>query len=217
MEKITISYAQSIDGRIATSTGESKYISSNATLNLAHTMRQDHEGICVGIGTVLQDNPQLSCRLDGNPRQPVRVILDTNLRTPLSSNVVQTASAQPSLIIASTSADPKRKAELESAGVQVKCIPESANKLLPPASIISELELLGLGSLFIEGGAGVITSFLKAELATDMVIVTAPVIIGAGTEAIGDLGIRDLDHLLRPEEFTWKQYGSDMVCFIKLK
>ena len=88
--RITVSYAQSVDGRIATSTGESRWISCSRTLTLAHRLRRDHEVILVGIGTVLKDDPELSCRLKRSSPSPVRVILDSRLRLPVDSTIVRT-------------------------------------------------------------------------------------------------------------------------------
>ena len=110
--RVTLTYAQSLDGRIATSTGQSQWISGEQTLRLAHELRRDHDAILVGAGTVVADDPRLTCRIEGG-RNPHRCVLDTSLRIPLTSHVVaQTHEAPTSLFhaLGDTASDSASKA-----------------------------------------------------------------------------------------------------------
>lgn len=204
--KITLSYAQSIDGRIATANGESQWISGDATLHLAQKLRKDNDAILVGSGTVITDDPLLTCRIARNA-DPLRVIPDSSLRTPTNSQICRTAHQVPTVIYCSEKrlgSDPvlqKRKKVLEEAGIRVKGVTSNSSSPERPAlkSVIEDLENSGVASLFVEGGAGIITAFLKEGLVDIALIVTAPIILGAGIEAVGDLGIRELSNALKPD------------------
>jgi riboflavin-specific deaminase-like protein len=228
-----VSYAQSLDGRIATSTGDSRWISCSRTLTLAHRLRRDHEVILIGIGTVLRDDPELSCRLKRSSRSPVRVILDSHLRLPVDSAIVRTCKSYRTIVytpedasdsqagsaavvdIMSGTAAPGaaagRKEVLEQAGIEVYEVEADAQGRVSVAKVVEDLGNRGFRSIFVEGGAEVITSFLRAGLVHRMVVVTAPVIIGRGVEAIGELGITSLGQALRPRRSHVRRLGSDRV------
>jgi len=229
-----VSYAQSVDGRIATTTGDSRWISCTRTLTLAHRLRRDHEVILVGIGTVLRDDPELSCRLKGNARSPVRVILDSRLRLPPDSTIVRTCKTyrtivytlgQPSTAEAgaaavvdvikaggkSAGAAADRRAVLEQAGIEVCEVQADDQGRVSVGQVVADLADRGFRSIFVEGGGQVITSFLRTGLVHRMVVVTAPLIIGRGVEAIGDLGITTLAQALRPRRSRVRRLGTDRV------
>ena len=228
-----MSYAQSLDGRIATATGDSRWISCSRTLTLAHRLRRDHEVILVGIGTVLRDDPELSCRLKGSSRSPVRVILDSHLRLPSDSKILRTCKSYRTIvytlegtadtgeddaavvdILAGTAAPGAaagRRAVLERAGMEIHEVEADAQGRVSVAKVVEDLANRGFRSIFVEGGAEVITSFLRAGLVHRMVVVTAPLIIGRGVEAIGELGITSLGQALRPRRCHVRRLGSDRV------
>ena len=232
--RITVSYAQSLDGRIATSTGDSRWISCNRTLTLAHRLRRENEVILVGIGTVLRDDPELSCRLKRRSRSPVRVILDSRLRLPPDSTIVRTcrtyrtivytledtaeAGADDAAVVdviagkaAAAGAGVDRREDLERAGIEVYQVQADNQGRVSVAEVVEDLAERGFRSIFVEGGARVITSFLRAGLVHRMVVVTAPVIIGRGVEAIGELGITSLAQALRPHRSRVRRVGTDRV------
>ena len=230
--RITVSYAQSLDGRIATSTGDSRWISCPRTLTLAHRLRRDHEVILVGIGTVLRDDPELSCRLKGRNRSPVRVILDSHLRLPPESKILRTAgtyrtivytletsihreapdAAVVDIMTGSAAADAAAgRARLEQAGIEIREVEADSRGRVSVSGVVEDLAHRGFRSIFVEGGAQVITSFLRSGLVHRMVVVTAPVIIGRGVEAIGELGITELSRALRPRRTRVRRLGTDRV------
>jgi riboflavin biosynthesis pyrimidine reductase len=230
--RITVSYAQSLDGRIATSTGDSRWISCPRTLTLAHRLRRDHEVILVGIGTVLRDDPELSCRLKGSTRSPVRIILDSRLRLPPESKILRTAdtyrtivytlersarreasdTAVVDIMTGSAAADGSAgRARLEKAGIEICEVEPDSRGRVSVVKVVEDLAKQGFRSIFVEGGAAVITSFLRSGLVHRMVVVTAPVIVGRGVEAIGELGITELSQALRPRRTRVRRLGTDRV------
>ncbi|MDD4240279.1 MAG: bifunctional diaminohydroxyphosphoribosylaminopyrimidine deaminase/5-amino-6-(5-phosphoribosylamino)uracil reductase RibD [Smithellaceae bacterium] len=188
---VTVKYAQTLDGRIATSTGRSQWISSPASLKFAHRLRAEHDAILVGSNTVLADNPTLTVR-HVRGRNPVRIILDSGLITPTDANVMQNLSEAPTLIITTKdSADPRFQA-LSSAGATMITVAADGHGHVNLTSLLPLLAQRKISSVLIEGGAQVITSAFQNGLVDRLVVVTAPKIIGRGIEAVGDLGIRDL-------------------------
>ena len=209
---VTVSYAQSLDGRIATQSGDSRGLGSPESLLLAHELRRDHQAILVGIGTVLADDPLLTCRLVQG-RNPLRVILDTELRLPLDSKLATTVSQAPVWLL--YRGHGARKAELEAVGcrcLKVNDYPDAGKGL---AGVLVALANEGVTSVFVEGGAQVITSFFVAGLVDRLITVTAPLVLGKGIEAVGDLGVATVKQALRP--LSWKRWelGPDQVTELR--
>jgi riboflavin-specific deaminase-like protein len=207
---LTVTFAQSLDGRIATLTGQSQWISGDRTLRLAHRLRRDHDAVLVGIGTVRKDNPELTCRLVRGT-SPVRVVLDSKLAIPMESKLVQTAHRLPTIVICSLKADGKRAEDLRSRGVDVSGVHDDGQGNLDVHEVLNFLAAKGLRSLLIEGGSKVITSFLRAGLVNRLVVVTAPIIIGEGVPSVGDLGVRSLPDARRFHSVRIHRRGKDLV------
>ena len=209
--RITVSYAQSLDGRIATATGDSRWISGPSTLRLAHRLRRDHEALLVGIGTVLRDDPQLTCRLPGSrSRSPARVVLDSTLRLPPDSRLARGAGELPTLVF-TVGAPAARRSALEALGVRVvESLPDPEGRI-DLRGVLEHLAGLGYASLFVEGGAGVITSFLRQHLVHRLLVVVAPLLIGEGVQAVGDLGVHALAEALRPARCRVRRFGAERV------
>jgi len=209
--RITVSYAQSLDGRIATATGDSRWISGPSTLRLAHRLRRDHEALLVGIGTVLRDDPQLTCRLPGRrSRSPARVVLDSTLRLPPDSRLARGAGELPTLVF-TVGAPAARRSALEALGVRVvESLPDPEGRI-DLRGVLEHLAGLGYASLFVEGGAGVITSFLRQHLVHRLLVVVAPLLIGEGVQAVGDLGVHALAEALRPARCRVRRFGAERV------
>jgi riboflavin-specific deaminase-like protein len=200
---VTISYGQSLDGRVATATGDSQWIGGPESLSFAHELRRDNQAILVGIGTVMQDNPRLTCRLPGG-RNPIRIVLDSQLKIPIECHLADTSEAQ-TWVIAATTASEAKEQTLISLSMKVHRNPGGLPELL------DWLGEQGIGSLFVEGGARVVTSFFREKLVDRLLAVTAPFVIGKGTEAIGDLGHRVLSEVPRPLRWSRRELGQDHV------
>lgn len=204
--------AMSLDGKIATRTGQSKWITGPQARAYGHCLRNWYDAILVGIGTVQADNPSLTTRLpDGTGRDPVRIILDSAANTPPTANVLA-GCGQTSVIIATTaSAAPEKTAALQQAGAEVLVVNEG-----PRVDLTVLMKLLGernITSVLIEGGAEVHGSAFAAKIIDKVVWFIAPKIIG-GREApgpVGGLGIGDLSGAALLERIKISHVGPD-IC-----
>lgn len=207
--RITISFAQSLDGRIATRGGQSQWISGPETRRLAQELRRDSDAILVGVNTVLRDDPLLTCRLPGCS-SPLRVVLDSRLRLPVDSRVAQTADRYATVVCA-LEADPLKVDRLSRQGVRVAVLPGARGGGIDLPAVLQHLAASGVETLLVEGGGSVITAFLKAGLVDRLLVVTAPLVIGEGIPAVGDLGVRELGGALRFRPVRLQQRGEDVV------
>lgn len=202
---VTLSYAQSLDGSITRQRGQPMALSGQESLTLTHQLRAGHDAILVGIGTVLADDPRLTVRLvPGSDPQPV--IVDSHLRLPLSARLLTKHPRKP--IIATTeTADPQKEAALRDAGATVVRLPATANDQVSLPHLLACLDKHGICSLMVEGGAGIITSFLAGQLVDRLVITVAPLLVG-GLNAVGNLNGHGLPQLKNPHT-QW--LGKDMI------
>ncbi len=211
---VTVSYAQTLDGRLATSTGNSRWISGPESLRFAHELRASHDAIMVGVGTVCQDDPRLTVRLVGVPsgaRDPLRVVVDSTLRTPLTAAVLADGAAAGTLLAVTERAPVARRAAAHALGATVLRLPGDAGGRVDLVALLAALHERGVGSVMVEGGAGLITALLRARLVDRLAVCIAPKVLGAGIEAIGDLGIGDLARALLLCEPRVTSYGADLV------
>jgi diaminohydroxyphosphoribosylaminopyrimidine deaminase / 5-amino-6-(5-phosphoribosylamino)uracil reductase len=207
---VTLSYAQTLDGRLATSTGSSQWISSPESSRFSHELRANHDAIMVGVGTVCKDDPRLTVRFAAG-RNPLRVVVDSTLRTPLTAAVL-TKGAAPSTVLAVTDRAPAVKCDrVRALGAAVLCLPTDAGGGVDLFALLAALHRRGVGSVLVEGGARVITALLQARLADRLVVCVAPKILGAGIEAVGDLGIRELARALLMTDTSVTRCGVDLV------
>lgn len=208
---VTLSYAQSADGRIASDGGRREQISGPESSEFAHTLRRDNAAIVVGIGTVLKDDPLLTCRLPGESRNPVRVVLDSRLRIPLEAQLVAGARTVATVVCTSREAPVERERVLTDAGVRVERVEAGADGRPNLAAVLGRLAGMGLESVFVEGGAGVITAFLQQRLVDRLFLVSAPIVIGRGTEAVGDLGTGGVEGALSGRTVSLRRAGQDVI------
>ncbi|MFC5996552.1 GTP cyclohydrolase II RibA [Pseudonocardia hispaniensis] len=182
---VALKYAQTLDGRIATTCGDSKWISGEEERAVSHALRAACDAVMVGVGTVLRDDPRLTVRLVPGT-SPARVVLDSTLRTPSSALLLD---GDPVTLVLTTdrSTDDDRK-RIRETGAGVVVLPSGPGGVDLDAGLRA-LRECGVRSLLVEGGARVITSLLGAGLVDRVIVGTAPRIIGAGREAVGDLGI----------------------------
>jgi diaminohydroxyphosphoribosylaminopyrimidine deaminase/5-amino-6-(5-phosphoribosylamino)uracil reductase len=209
---ITLKLATSLDGRIATAGGESRWITGEAAREAAHRLRADHDAVLIGVETALADDPELTVRLPGySGRQPARVVLDSRQRLPLTSKLVTTANQVPTYIVVTTEPDPA----LVAAGVrvlQVRAVGEDRPEL---KTVVQALAAEGLNRLFVEGGGQVAASFLRCGLVDAIEWFRAPMLIGGeGRPGVGSLAIAalaDAPHFRRTEvhevgDDLWERY-----------
>jgi diaminohydroxyphosphoribosylaminopyrimidine deaminase/5-amino-6-(5-phosphoribosylamino)uracil reductase len=191
--QLTIGFGQSLDGRIATANGDAKWISGPAALRIAHELRAEHDAIMVGVGTVLNDDPALTCRLPdpllstADPlRSPLRVILDSRLRLPLSAQVAERQLPASTLLLTTDAADPQRAAALLAAGVEVLAVAADATGRVALSAVWTALRARQIRSVYIEGGSDLLTSVVASGAALEAVVFVAPRLIGnTGRPALG--------------------------------
>jgi GTP cyclohydrolase II len=173
--KITLSYAQTLDGSIALRRGSALSISGPESMRLTHQLRANHQAIMVGIGTVLADNPHLTVRLVKGPH-PQPIILDSHLRIPLSANLL--SNPCPPWIITTENADREKATLLESKGARLFFLPTTSRGKINLPKLMKLLKDLQVKSLMIEGGATLITNILDARLADGLVLTITPFFCG---------------------------------------
>lgn len=189
---VTLKYAQTLDGRIAAGSGDSRWISSPESRKFAHRLRSRHDAILVGIGTVLTDDPELTVRLVRG-RNPLRVVVDSLLSIPLESRVLRDQDTARTVVLTSPRRDPRKQELLRGMDIETIVIGEEKPGLLDMHEAFGELGKRGLSSVLVEGGAGIITSCLRQGCADRVIVITAPRILGRGIDAVGDLGKTAVD------------------------
>lgn len=182
---VVLKYAQSLDGRIATSTGDSRWISGESERVASHALRAACDAVMVGVGTVVRDDCRLTVRMVPGP-SPVRVVLDSTLRIPLTAAILDPEAA--TVILTTERSSPIRRQALVARHVAVRVTESGADGVDLP-SALRVLRSMGIRSLLVEGGAGLITSVLSAGVVDRVIVGVAPRILGAGTDAVGDLGV----------------------------
>ena len=193
---VVLKYAQSLDGRIATATGDSKWISGETERRLSHALRAACDGVLVGVGTAIRDRPQLTVRMVPGA-SPNRIVLDSTLRLPVDSPVLGPQAA--TTIVTTERADPAVRAALRARGARVEVV-DADHGRVDLVAALARLRRAGVESLLVEGGAAVITALLAAGLADRVIVAIAPIVLGSGTEAVGDLGVAHVTdgiHLVR--------------------
>lgn len=183
---VTLKSAVSLDGKLATQSGESKWITGSLARQHAHRLRHEHDAVLVGIETVLADDPLLDARLDGHWKQPLRVVLDSRGRMPLDARMVQHQRAQSDngrLIIATTKQGAPRLAPLEEAGTEVLVVAADASGRVNLDALCTGLYERHVRSILVEGGAKVAASFLDAKRVQRVAVFVAPLFIAGGREA----------------------------------
>jgi riboflavin-specific deaminase-like protein len=206
---VTVHYAQTLDGRIATRTGHSQWISGEASLRLAHELRAGHQAVMVGIGTVLADNPRLTVRLVPGS-SPRRIVVDSTLRIPLDAHVLADETS-PTLVGTTARAPEERIRALEQRGAEVLVADQDPMGRVDLADLLRRLAARDLATVLVEGGARLITTALRERLVDRLVVCIAPKVIGAGIEAVGNLGILRLTEALTFERARFTLLGEDVV------
>jgi 3,4-dihydroxy 2-butanone 4-phosphate synthase/GTP cyclohydrolase II len=210
---ITLSYAQSLDGCLSVGRGRRTGMSGPQSMRLTHRLRAAHQAILVGIGTILADDPRLTVRLVEGP-DPVPVVVDTSLRIPERCSLLQRSENLP-WIIHGGHANPHRQESLEKIGAKlIPCKLNAAGRI----ELAEALRLVyenGIETMMVEGGAGIITSFLAGRLFDQAVITLCPFWLG-GLPAVGEALVKDAcwPALANP---AYEQAGEDLIVYGELK
>ena len=205
---VVVKAAMSLDGRIATRTGDSKYITSKEARKLVHELRAEYDAVMVGINTVIKDDPQLTVRL-AKGRNPVKIILDSSLKIPFNANVIKSEPNR--LIIATTTKAPKAKIKkLQQNGVHVLVV-NMKNGKIDLVGLMGELGKREICSIMIEGGAELNAEAIKAGVVDKILIFISPKLIGEGLAALGDLGITQIDKSIKLKSLDYRKIGKDIL------
>jgi diaminohydroxyphosphoribosylaminopyrimidine deaminase/5-amino-6-(5-phosphoribosylamino)uracil reductase len=207
---LTLKLAISLDGRIATRTGASKWITCPESRTRVQQLRSQHDAVMVGINTVLADNPRLTVR-DVPGRTPVRVIVDSKLRLPPTSNVVQTAAQAPTCVVTTVAAPRAAEEALEAAGVRVIRVATTAEGRCDPIATLRELAARQVVNVMCEGGAELAGSLLAAALPQELHVFVAPVMLGPRGRpgAVDWAGPENPSDAPRIDPPHWELCGSD--------
>jgi diaminohydroxyphosphoribosylaminopyrimidine deaminase / 5-amino-6-(5-phosphoribosylamino)uracil reductase len=202
---VTLKWAMSLDGRIATATGQSQWISSPQGRRWALALREEHDAILVGSGTVLADDPRLDRRLGLAAGPNVRVVLDRRLRTPPGTRLF---TVQGPVLIYTQTNDNSRRDALTARGAEVVELPS-----VDPASVLANLHRRGIQSVLVEGGGEVHASFVESGCYDRVLVDCAPMLIGGRSAPgpIGGEGFATLDSAARLEGFEFRRRGGDLI------
>lgn len=192
---VLLKYAMTLDGKVATAAGDSKWISSEESRALAHRWRAESDAVAVGIGTALVDDPLLTARVEGVERQPRRVVFDSEARLPADCRLVASAREAPLTVVCSRAASRAAVSKLEAAGAEV-IVATGENEAARVASALAQLGELGVQSLLLEGGSHLAGAFRDAGEIDELRVFVAPLVAGGrrarvplegqGVEAIAD-------------------------------
>ncbi|MCX7643003.1 MAG: bifunctional diaminohydroxyphosphoribosylaminopyrimidine deaminase/5-amino-6-(5-phosphoribosylamino)uracil reductase RibD [Armatimonadetes bacterium] len=210
---VTLKLAMSADGKIATKTRESKWLTGEPARRFVHRLRHEHDAVLVGVGTVLADDPQLNVRL-GTKRvkQPVRVVVDSQARTPPTAKIIRSADS-PCIIAVTDSAPKERIEQLELAGAEVWKLPPSSDGRVDLLKLLKRLAERDIVSVLVEGGSELSGAFLKQRLIDRVIFFIAPLLIGGrdAVPAIGGEGFGKLSDAVRLCEVKLRRLGGDFV------
>ena len=204
---VLVKYAQTLDGRIATATGDSRWISGEEERRVSHALRASCDAVMVGVGTVVADDPHLTVRMVAGA-SPVRVVVDSTLRIPLDSNVLD--EGPPTVLITTQRSRPAVRFALQARGAGVRVVPPGPSGVDLRAAL-EMLREMGMRSLLVEGGSRLITAMLAAGLVDRLVVSIAPKVIGEGTAAVGDLGVRRVHEGLGLTNRSVHVVGADVM------
>lgn len=208
---VTVKWAMSLDGKIATHTGDSRWITSDESRAYVHEIRGLVDGILVGINTVLRDDPLLTCRLEGG-RNPKRIIIDSNASLPLNSRLLKTINESEIIVAVNKSARQDRVAKLEQSGCKI-IQTKDTNGSVDLHDLFHRLGNMKLTNILVEGGSRVITSMIEGRLVDKVMVFIAPIIIGgegAKSPVLGK-GIDKISEAAKIHEISVKKILNDVV------
>jgi len=216
---VTFKLATSLDGRIAIASGESQWITGPPARERAHALRASHDAIMVGTGTVVADDPQLTCRLPGlGHRSPVRVVIDRHLRIPRAARIIADAHRVPTWVLTLRSADPGRRAAFLANGVTLIDVNDDGEEQIDLAAALGALGERGITRLLVEGGARLAAAFFRARLVDRLVWVHAPLVIGGdGIPAIAGFDLAALADARAFERLSTETIGDDVLTTFRVR
>ena len=210
---VTLKLATSLDGRIATRSGESRWITGPEARRLGHLLRYRHDAVMIGSGTALADDPELTVRLPGlETRRPLRIVVDGGLRTPLTHKLVRDANHVPTLIVTRAGLDPLRAQVFRDCGVELLEIPPDQGENMDLPAVFQALGARGLTRVLVEGGAGLAAALLRSGLVDRLAWFRSPTLIGGdGRAAVEAFGIDRIADQARATRLSVMRIGEDVL------
>jgi diaminohydroxyphosphoribosylaminopyrimidine deaminase/5-amino-6-(5-phosphoribosylamino)uracil reductase len=208
---VTLKVAQSLDGKIADAAGRSRWISNEQARRLVHRWRWQSDAVLVGIGTVLADDPQLTVREESGP-QPRRIVVDTNLRLPLTAAILNDAHVSQTIVaIGQDCKEREKMAEIESRGAKIWPIRTAPAGSLDMRHLMERIGQEGIASVFVEGGRRLFSSLLEGRFADRLKCFIAPKLLGDGIPAFQGLPIHSMVQAIYLEKTTWEILGDNVL------
>lgn len=203
-------FAMSLDGKTATKTGNSKWITGGSSLEKVHSLRNKYQAICVGIGTALADDPMLSCRHE-NGNDPIRIVCDSTFKIPLGSKIVQTAKEIRTIVVG-TSENVENQKLLENMGCEILCVGAKQNGI-DTAEMLKKLGEMKIDSILLEGGGNLASSFVDNNLIQKIYCFVAPKIVGGqmAKTPVDGVGIEFMSQAKECNLQSITQYGEDVL------
>ena len=208
---VVMKVAMSLDGKISTTTGQSKWISCDESRRYVHKLRSEVMSILVGINTVIKDNPMLDCRLE-NGKNPIRIIVDTTLKIPIDSKIVSSSKSIRTIVVTTKNANRNVMKLLEDKGVEILTV-NLKNNLVDLKEMINKLGELNIDSILIEGGSSLNFSAINENIVDKIQVYVAPIILGGESSKtpIGGQGVDDIKEAFKLHRLEYKQVGSDIL------
>jgi diaminohydroxyphosphoribosylaminopyrimidine deaminase/5-amino-6-(5-phosphoribosylamino)uracil reductase len=208
---VILKCAATLDGCIATRTGDSKWITNPLSRQFVHELRHTVDAVMVGIGTVLQDNPQLTTRLESRKgSDPLRIVLDSGLSIPLDAQLLHLTSDSDTLMVMGRKAPPEKRKSLERLGVRFLALKDSMGEI-DLTALIGKLGEMGVTSLLIEGGSRVNASALRAGIVDKVYMFYAPKICGGGIPVCGGTGVNLMEESIQVTDISVHRFGEDVM------
>lgn len=207
---ITLKIAQTLDGKIATSEGHSRWITSTSSRRRVHHMRKECDAVLIGIGTVIQDDPLLNVRWTSGA-SPKRVILDSKLCISLDARILHHPDVKDTIIVTTAHASGEALSTLRKTGASVWVLEEDVTGKVSLPSLWRRMASEGLCNVLVEGGKTVFSSLLRAGDVDRIVVFIAPKLFGEGKGVFENMGIRDPAEAITFKEIRWRRLGQDMV------
>ena len=210
---VALKLASTLDGRIATAQGESRWITGELARDRAHLLRASHDAVLIGSNTVITDDPLLTCRLPGLDHQsPVRIVLDSRLNVPLTARVVAEARQVPTWFITLRHGDAARREAFLSCGVELIEVPATPAHMVDMNAAFQELGRRGLTRVLVEGGSTLAAVLLRAGLVDRLAWFHAPMLVGGdGIPAVAGFGLQRLADARRFERIALETVGEDVL------
>ncbi len=213
---IYLKTGQTLDGYLATRTGDSRWVTNEKARKYGHQLRHKVDGILVGIGTVISDNPRLTTRLDNKVgKDPIRIVLDSNLRTPIDANIINEDSESPTFLITTEDYNRDKYTELNKFNnINILVLPKDKNGRIELNQLLKELYQKEITSILVEGGGKINHSFLKKALIDKIYCFIAPKILGGndGISSFNGPGVEKMNNAYELENIDYEFLDGNILC-----